>query len=293
MLTSYIRRKIRKAVLTLVDPLVPVKIGNREIEVRLSHQLPENLKHYPHYNFNLGRIIALAETHFGKLTVIDVGANVGDTVAFIRNFSEAPILCIDGEEKYVRLLRRNIAQFKNVSICQTLLGSETKTENFALKMREGTAQVEASKEQVSVRSLEDVLQEFPEFQNSKILKTDTDGFDTHIIRGSKNFLEKTRPVLFFEFDPHFIRKTGDDPFRFFDFLMEAGYAYFMFYSNIGDYLLSSTAENKTIITDLIHYYSGRNIEIFMDVCAFTEEDKNLYEKCRASEIEYFQKARHY
>jgi FkbM family methyltransferase len=293
MLGSYFKRKFRKAVTSVYDPLVPLQIGNQTIQVNLSHQLSQILGLYPNYNFNLARIVSYVEKYYGQINVIDIGANVGDTVAFIRNYSKAPILCIDGEDNYVRLLRRNTAQYQDVAICQTLVGTETKTENFKLKVTQGTAHIEESSNVTSVRTLEHILDEFTDFKNAKILKSDTDGFDTHILRASKDFILRAGPILFFEFDPHFIRANGDDPFSFIDYLRGCGYRYFMCYTNVGDYLLSCTAAEQSIMDDLIHYYSGRKIDIFMDICAFMEDDKAVYEKCREAEIAHFKAARHY
>jgi FkbM family methyltransferase len=293
MLQNYFERKIKQVTTKVYDPLLKVAIGNQEIMLNLSHQLPEILKKYPDYNFNLARIVMYAEQHFGKVEVIDIGANVGDTVAFIRNCSNAPILCIDGEEHYVSLLKRNVAQYKDVSICQALVGTENKEEKIKLSTTQGTAQVAVSDKAVRVRTLENIVADYPAFSKSKILKTDTDGYDTLILRSSQHYLLNVKPILFFEFDPHFIRANGDDPFDFMEYLRSVGYQYFMCYTNVGDYLLSCTSAERTVMDDLIHYYSGRNIEVFMDICAFTEPDKAFFEKTRTAELTHYRQTRHY
>jgi FkbM family methyltransferase len=293
MILSAIKRRAVKLFTTVYDPLISLKIGNQNIKINLSHQLPEILEKYPEYNFNLARIVKYTEDALGNISVIDIGANVGDTVAFIRNYSSAPILCIDGEENYVNILRKNVAKDKNVNVCQALVGLENKEDNLKLKVEKGTAHIEKSKTPVRVRTLENILEEFKEFKESKIIKSDTDGFDTWILRSCETYLKTIKPILFFEFDPHFIYSNNDDPFSFIDYLKETGYQYFIFYTNVGDYLFGCSIEERDIIDQLIHYYSGRHVEIFLDICAFQKEDEDLFRSTMEKEIKHYQKVRNY
>jgi FkbM family methyltransferase len=192
-----IRRKFVKALTKLYDPLVNLKIGTQTIKTPLSHQLRTNVLVYPDYNFNLPRIIKYTTIFFPDPKVIDIGANIGDTVAFIRNYSDTPVLCIDGEKKYLEILKSNVAQYKSVSICNALVGQENKVANVSMSMDRGTAVVTEATGKTTIRTLENILEEFPDFKTSKILKVDTDGYDTLILRGCAAFLKKVKPVLFF------------------------------------------------------------------------------------------------
>ena len=293
MVIRSLKRRFTKAISRFYDPLVVLTIGTEKIKVRLSHQLREILAVFPQYNHNLGRIIKYTEHINGKISLIDIGANVGDTVAFVRNYSNIPILCIDGEEEYVSILRQNVAQYENVHICQALVGKENRDERIKLKVEKGTAHIEESKTTVKVRTLENILEEFPKFSNSKILKSDTDGFDTWILRSCTDYLKTSKPILFFEFDPHFIKKNGDDPWDFLKYLKDTGYSYLIFYTNIGDYMLGCDIHNEKVVNQLIHYFSGRNIEMFADICAFHAEDQDIFEYTMDQEIKHFRQVRDY
>ena len=288
-----LKRRFVKVVSKFYDPLVDLAIGNQVIKVPLSHQLRRNVEVYPDYNFNLPRIIKYTCDHLSNVTVIDIGANIGDTVAFIKNYTDTPILCIDGEKKYLDILRSNVAQYKNVAICSALVGEENKEANVSMKMERGTAVVTEAKDKTNIRTLENILVEFPDFKNSKVLKVDTDGYDTLILRGCARFLKTVKPIIFFEFDPYLISKNNDDPFLFIDYLKNCGYYYIIFYVNNGDYLLSCTIDEREIIDQLIHYFSGREIATFADICAFSKDDKSLFDICVAEEIKHFKKARRY
>jgi len=288
-----IKRRLIKWIAKIYNPLIDLKIGNQTIKVPFSHYLRENVVIYPDYNTNLPRIIKYVSDRVPNVRVIDIGANIGDTVAFIKNYTDVPILCIDGEEKYLEVLRKNVAQYSNVSVCHSLVGNETKETNLTLKMERGTAFVEESKKTITIRSLDDILTEFTDFRDSKILKIDTDGYDTLILRGSEQYLKRSKPILFFEFDPYLVKLNGDDPFSIISYLKECGYYYFIFYISNGDYLLGCSIEQEDIITQLIHYFSGRNVELYTDICAFSVADKPLYDICVQEETKYFKKVRNY
>ena len=288
-----LKRRLIKTLSKVYDPLVSLRIGNQMIKIPLSHDLRDILRLYPEYNFNLARIVKYVSEQVPDVKVIDIGANIGDSVAFIKNYCDVPILCIDGDDKYMKILAENTAQYKNVYSCKTLVGAETKEVNLKLKSEKGTAYIEEGGEAVGMRSLENILEEFPDFKNSKIIKSDTDGFDTIILRSCSNYLKSVKPILFFEFDPHLIRKNNDDAFDFIKFLEECGYHYFIFYVNIGDYLVSCTSDQKELLAQLIHYFSGRKLDLFADVCAFTSNDKQIFENIAQKEVNHFRQVRNY
>jgi FkbM family methyltransferase len=287
------KRRIERFVSKFYDPLVNLKIGNQTIKVNLSHLLIDAVKNYPDYNFNLPRIIKYVSDKIPNIKVIDIGANVGDTVAFIKNYTDPPILCIDGEEQYLKLLRSNVAQYNNITVCHALVGEENAELNVSMKVERGTAFVEKGDQKTKVRTLENIVEQYPDFKDSKVLKVDTDGYDTLILRGSAGFLKKNKPIIFLEFDPCLISRNNDNPFNFPDFLENCGYKYLMFYVNNGDYLCSCEIGQKNLINELIHYFSGRNINVFTDICAFPSEDKSLFDLCVSEEIKHFKKARNY
>ncbi len=288
-----LKRRLIKNISKVYNPLVTISIGSQTIKIPLSHDLRDIMLLYPEYNFNLARIVKYVNEQMPDVRVIDIGANIGDTVAFIKNYSDVPILCIDGDEKYMNILAENTAKYKNVFSCKTLVGAETKEVNLKLKSGKGTAYLEEGGEAIPMRSLENILEDFPDFKRSKIIKSDTDGFDTIILRSCGNYLKSIKPILFFEFDPHLIKKNNDDAFDFISFLEAHGYHYFIFYVNIGDYLVSCSSDQKDLLNQIIHYFSGRKLDLFADVCAFTDEDKHIFEHITTQEILHFRQVRNY
>ncbi len=204
-----------------------------------------------------------------------------------------PVLCIDGDEKYIGILKRNVAQYSNVSVCHALVGGETGDTNLSLKKERGTAIVGESSIRNQMRTIDHILKDFSQFEDSKLIKVDTDGFDTIILKACASYLRKRKPILFFEFDPYLTNQQNDDPFSFIPYLKECGYQYLVFYMSNGDYLLSSDINDEKTITELVHYFSGRKVELYTDICAFSGEDKDIFDITREREVQFFRKARNY
>jgi FkbM family methyltransferase len=291
---SIISRRVRRFVTSVYDPLINVQIGNQSILAPLSHSIKENVAAHPNLNYNLGRVIKYMTEFDNNVRVIDIGANIGDTVAYIRNFSKVPVLCIDGDEKYLNVLRKNIAKYTDVFVCKTLVGKETSTIQGQLKSERGTAFIEKSTTTTPIRTLEDILDDFPDFKKSRLLKIDTDGYDAIILNGSSKYLKENTPVLFFEFDPYLIAKNNDDPFALLPYLNGLGYKYVIFYMSNGDYLTSCDLEDDAgIVNELVHYYSGRNITLYADLCVYPANDKKLFDHTVQEELKHFKNVRQY
>ena len=111
----------------LSDKLISGKIGNFNIFLNNSHALPGYLQQFPHYSANLPRLASKVKEKYQDLIMIDVGANIGDTVALVRSVSDFPIVCIEGDDFYFNILKKNIEQFNNVSAFQFFLGEHDKT----------------------------------------------------------------------------------------------------------------------------------------------------------------------
>jgi hypothetical protein len=101
-----------------------------------------------------------------------------------------------------------------------------------------------------------------------------------------------KPVIFFEYDPFFY-KSEDDSLAVFNLLLKAGYRAAIFYENTGDYLLTTDLSNKSLIADLHYYFSGRKMERYCDIIVFHNEDSDIANKLRESEIQYFSNIRNY
>ena len=288
---SGILNKICNLIANISDPLVKFTIGDQELLLPLSHKLPIHLKEHPYYCSNLGRIAKDVKDKYGNLKVIDIGANVGDSVAFLRQKTSFPILCVEGDDYFFEILEKNTTFFTEVEIEKAYIGMKNETIDIEIERNNGTAQINTrfeTDQKTEIASLASIINKQSFFSDAKMIKIDTDGYDGFIIKGATNFLKSTKPILFFEYDPFHLENHGDDGISIFDTLNNIGYRTAMIYDNFGKYMLSSNLNNRDIFEELHTYFSGHEGKYYCDICAFADEDRNLYEKIRKSELEFFQ-----
>ena len=277
------------------NKFISYKLGGGEILLPLGHDLPLIRSIFPQYSSNIGRLCRYISNKYPDLHLIDIGANVGDTVAIVRELSQCPILCIEGDEYYFAILSENIrrAEFLSVNAVCAFVATYTGEIGGRLISVAGTAHfVENSSSAMKAIKLSRLLNDFPEFQYPKLLKIDTDGFDCSILRSELGWLGKRKPVIFFEYDPFFLQNQSYDGARIFEDLLSIGYTFAIIYDNFGDYLISvDLYRDAQILTDLQNYYVGRCGQQYADVAVFHGEDRDLAEHIRTKEAEWSLRAR--
>jgi FkbM family methyltransferase len=275
--------------------LITYDLNGKNIILPVVHDLPLNKKLFPLYSDNLGRIAFYLTSKYDDLKVIDIGANVGDSVFIIKSKADVPVLCIEGNDYFYSILEKNVSGWNDVFMVKSFIGDKTESRAGYL-FSKGSGRIretEDSKENISFDSLSDIVKQNPAFENAKLIKIDTDGFDCRIIRDSLGYFNKSKPVIFFEYDPFLLQQLKDDGLSVFDALSGAGYDTVMFYDNNGDYLLTSEINLENIIKDIHYYYSGRNIEHYCDICVFHKEDSDIAGRIRDEELKFFAERRNY
>jgi FkbM family methyltransferase len=163
-----------------------------------------------------------------KAVVVDVGAHVGyytlmaATVARqVYSFEPCPANC--------EQLKANIQLngFTNVVVNQSAVSDYNGTALLYLAHDLNTGhnslapQVGGSAVSVEVVSIDQVMRQCS--GRISLVKTDTEGGDAGVLRGMSRTLRENRPVVFAEFDPENIKRTGHDPREMLDSLQSAGY----------------------------------------------------------------------
>jgi FkbM family methyltransferase len=287
-----ILRRVKDFLIIQGDPLITCSIHGYEIELPLSHKLPEILKQWPCYSSNLSRIANCVHTKYSDLTFIDIGANVGDSVAILRELSEFPILCIDGDVNFLEILKKNVKKFIDIEVAPFFIGDQEISANATSSSFGGTAHLTYLEEdnnlaKIQIKTLDGILAQYKRFAQSKMIKIDTDGFDCKIIRGSLQFLQTAKPIVFFEYDPFFLKMQNDDGISVFSFLIENGYSGMIIYDNVGDLMLCLPEIQIERIEELHLYFSDRRSSQYYDICVFHSEDQDIFNAARASELKFF------
>jgi FkbM family methyltransferase len=238
----------RKLLIRLGDPAVRYRIGAGELLLPLSHELPLYRADHPLYGEAVGVIAARL-----RGPVVDVGANVGDTAAIVRAHAGVPILCVEGDDRFFAILRRNAArlhpppQLEHAYVDAPALAS--------VERARGTARLVAGDRTVRTRTLGAILDDHPGFAAPALVKLDTDGLDVPILLAELELLARLRPALFFEYDPH----LGADPVVF-ERLREIGYRDVHVYENTGE-----LARRTTLDDDIHSAYAGHGGARYADL----------------------------
>lgn len=116
-------------------------------------------------------------------------------------------------------------------------------------------------------------------ENTRFVKTDTDGFDVKIIRASLNWLAVQKPALLFE-NTIDSRSMLDDANSLFESLAEIGYQHFIYWDDAGFHILSTAS--LAAARDLNHYLFKLHESAFergisnYDVLCLHDDDEDLF-----------------
>ena len=272
-----------------ITDIVTYKLNGIEISIPFDHDLPLNKTLIPVYSENICRVALCLREKYHDLKVIDIGANIGDTAVMIKSKTDVPVLCIEGDEKYFSLLENNISLLKDVFVEKCFVGEpgKHKSEYVHYKGSGKIIEKENADGNIHFEKLDSIIERNPLFRDTKFIKIDTDGFDCRIIRSEIDLLNRFKPVLFFEYDPYFLKNIKDDGLSVFDDLYKIGYRKMIVYENTGEYLLSTELNQKQIIEDIHHFYSGRDGGRYCDICVFHSNDSELADSIRGEEIKFF------
>jgi FkbM family methyltransferase len=279
--------RFRRRAGRLYDPIVSYEFEGARLLLPLSHNLPFLRKAWPSYARNLTTVARAVAAKYDSLTAVDVGANIGDSIALMRRAGTFPILAIEGYAPYYRLLLHNTSGMTGVETVMALLHSSTGELHLDMSAGHGTAGLVKSTRSQSMTStsLMDLLETHPEFLSAKLLKVDTDGSDCAILLGSRPWLERARPVTVFEYDPLLFgeqdRKQG---LRTLQMLEEIGYSTAIFYDHTGDFLLATGLSDACLLAELDHYLEGQSARRYADVCVFPSEDEDIARAIRSAEM---------
>jgi FkbM family methyltransferase len=262
---------------------VAVQVGDFTVYMPGNNPHISTYKYRPNANNLLGILAAYVAPKYPDMSLIDIGANVGDTVAVVKTNIDIPVIGIEGDPVSFQYLERNTKQFKNITAIKEFLGEKRETMQVTLeKTGWNTTLIPTEKkgQEVSLKTLDEVLTEYKVSENNiKVLKIDTEGFDTIILRGANDLLSKHKPVLFFEYNRANMDAIHEDGLSTLLSLEKYGYHSVIFFDNYGRYMITIPINQYDLIKQL-HYYSEDEVSQvgYFDLCLFHEQDKDIAQK---------------
>lgn len=268
------------------DSLVEYAFSRVSISIPSSHLLPTYQKDNKLYDRFLPYLANYLPA--GGL-VVDVGANVGDTLAAM--YSSNPSLdfvCVEADDKYFAILEQNISRIHsnnaNVSIVPIKALAGESVSNVVLEGKGGTKKAVFSQDGAATlnsRTLDSIL----DGGNTKsivLIKSDVDGYDFDVIDSARRVICEHRPILFFEclFDNDYQKASYEKTICG---LISLGYDHWVVFDNFGDVILRTG--HLSDIVQLFDYVWRQNLKRstrtihYYDILATGTSYRNAVDQC--------------
>jgi FkbM family methyltransferase len=284
---SRVFRTLRSAALRVHDPIVAYRLNGRSLALPLSHDLPNNRRVAPIYGDNLRRVCEFLRARRGRLTMIDVGANVGDSWVLSSPAEGDRYLLVEASEHWTRLLERNAAGSRGVTRVQAMVSDRCERVNATVVVEQGNGRVAIGgrdAREIETVTVDLLVERHPDFARADLLKVDVEGWDDRVLRGAAALMREARPVLFFEHDP--AGSGGNDVDRVFRELADLGYRRFLFYDHRGFLAAAVEAGEWARMADL-DAYAAQLEHYYYDVCAFHASHADLLDAFLAAERGFY------
>ena len=174
-----------------------IKIGRLLLTLPPYHLFSLYKKRYKKYdNF----LVHLAKNLKNKDSLIDVGANVGDTLfQIISKNNNFNYYCIEGDKVFCSYLKKNIAKLdivkqKKIKIVEDMVG---KNLIGNLVGSGGTKRYKYNAKGRKSKSLDEIVYQY-KIKNIKLIKIDVDGYDHNVINSGLKVIKKNNPIIYFE-----------------------------------------------------------------------------------------------
>lgn len=242
--------------------VVSASLFGRTLQVPAEHPLSATMAAFPQYNSPLLLAVDSIAAQKGlEVSIIDVGANVGDTVAMIEQHRPAScrFLCIEADARLANLCEFNHASNSRVIVKRCFIGQE---EGAAVRLKDD-GRANPSTKLVSSDHLADfssydrltrldtATQEFAEETGHvDLIKVDTEGYDFSVLRSGPNLLKKFGPSILFEWYPRLLKELNESAWGGFEYLAGLGYCHFVFFTNRGDFYCKISNPDRLFLRSL-------------------------------------------
>jgi FkbM family methyltransferase len=232
------------------------KYDNFSIELPYDHLLPNYQRDFKRYD----RFLPHLASKLTEGTVIDVGANVGDTLASMADKNtKLQYICIEGDSKFYQFLLRNTKILKEVSDIYVDTYNILIGKNIKKVILEGNGSTNHGiiddQNGLPTEALDTLLKN--KIPSPVILvKSDVDGFDYDVISSAFSILKEYKPLCFFEcqYDFEWQKAGFVDLINNLEYL---GYNSFTIFDNFGEIIV--TLELSSQIFEMMEYIWRQNV----------------------------------
>jgi FkbM family methyltransferase len=242
---------------------------------------------HPDYLRQLERLSRMLQAEWPDLVAVDVGANVGDSLALIKAGADVPVICVEGDPKVLPLTRRNVAQFSRIQLVETYVAERDSERQVAISKagwNSTLSQGSGPQETVRFRSLDNILVSLGGYPRHGLLKVDVEGYEPQVLAGAGGFLAATQPVVVVEYNEDALAETGQDGDGLLGRLVAAGYGPVLWYEAEGAYLTAGDLSDPVTRAEIGRYCRCRyRTSLYLDLIVFPVAQRGLFERFRAAE----------
>lgn len=268
-------------------------IGVRKIQMDKDHALPQMQRELMMYDRFVPFLGTITQKKSGKY-IIDIGANIGDTVMAMWDYTDDKFLCIEPEKIFLNKGKENIetlGEKSRVSFEKVFITDNVEIKYVSNVYKGGTAVKEEirgdhNKEAIPNKSLDELLTEKGIMsEDIDLIKIDTDGFDADCIISGEDVLKNGQALLYWE-NAVFNYEQYKKYQKAYDLLEESGYTSFFIFDNCGNYMCRANIGALRSISSYLQRINmgwDRITFDYVDVLGCKEED---IEKCQQGIAEY-------
>lgn len=263
--------------------LVSAQMYGRRFVIPAEHPLPMILMIWPQCNRGLGlaaEVVASASASRPQRAMIDVGANVGETVAIVESYSPSRYvyLCIEPDADIAELCRLNYRDASQVQVQRCFVGE---CEGMTVRLQDdgranpSTVLVERgdgdSEPKGKLSRLDTVARGFAtQYGGVDLIKVDTEGYDFSVLRSAENLLKDYHPAIYFEWYPTLLSQLGESISGGFTYLAQLGYHHFVFFTSPGNYYCRVSDPDELLLRSLAAVATADPSIQYFDVFASTD-----------------------
>lgn len=275
------RRLARRAMVAVNSwmPDKPVRRVIRDVEMVMPRR---HLLHYlatppSPYGLNLIRLAEELARREGKLTLLDVGANIGDSALTVLDKVPGRAVCVEPDPEWLVYLHRNTDHRDDIAVEDSALLPPSKSMGFTIVHEElGSSRLvpTVAGSGPPTISTDELLTRHTELADVRLIKSDTDGYDVMLVPALARTFSPSRPVIFFEFE---LVTTGLAtpelaPESVWEQLIELGYEDAVLWTNVGDLIGPARVESLINRTGELRRQVEAGSSAFWDVAVAHRDD---------------------
>lgn len=256
------------------------------IDLGEGHNLPAIQKAYKMYDKIFPYIGEMTMHKKGKV-IVDIGANVGDTLAAMWKHTDDHFIEIEPVKEFFNLLVKNVDKLGITErVCaERAFITDNIEESYQVKLSKGGT---AHKERIDIDAMEFIPSQSIDglikekgiaYEEVDFLKIDTDGFDADCILAAKELLKRGSALLYWE---NYVETVAQyQKYKeAYALLNKENYTSFFIFDNWGNFLCKGDTNALVSVMDYVRRtYSGciGNTFTYFDVLACKPEDTKLCE----------------